>query len=625
MRLCLLLLLLCVASTSALARAYRVNYPSGLLEREENSPAHGWQSESDALAALFRSYFPDPSTGWEWRKVTRFEDRTHVHGLFDLRFQGVRIVDQLLNTHYHRAGGFLQYVSSSWQTKFSLSRLRPRTGNDESRVRDQFLTYLTSKYGPFTGALHFEPVIWVDELSGEGRSAFEVELSWSKRGLFETLILDSIDGSIRSEKSLVRHYTAVGQQVYLSNPLAGGGALDTVNLTDLNDSASLQNGFIHVRRDENPLLPTLKEIDPTILYSTTGTPAFDPDPNNYGGTTCQASGSATCPNESFDGVNIYYHLDQYRNQLSTTFLALGLDTTVASDMNDPIDVIVNSLSVDLYGTGDPTSYSNNAAYVNSTCRETFTPTFPRCLVFLRPSTGTTDSCGIGRSPTVEFFDIAREGNAVVHEYQHYITDRITRMIRGSTTLPLVGDALHEGYSDYFGASETTRLSGVPSNQIGAYAFQNCGPLIRDVSVIKEYANSAEDRDPHVAGLSWASGLWSLRAQLGVSGTDQLALKSLFFLPVKANWVSAVESLVQADGALNGGANAALIRTLFYDQIKLVGGQAGFLRDPASGVVEIGFHSCSAVHERGAIPFAGFAIFLIWLSVTIGAGRRFRLS
>jgi hypothetical protein len=184
--------------------------------------------------------------------------------------------------------------------------------------------------------------------------------------------------------------------------------------------------------------------------------------------------------------------------------------------------------------------------------------------------------------------------------------------------------LHEGYSDYFGASQISGLSGQTVTKVGEYAFQQCTPIQRDLATVRVFNNSGVESDPHVAGLSWASGLWKLRTEMGQATMDKIAIKSQFFLSTKPGFAEAVEALVKADKALNSGSHVARIRQLFYDEIKLGGVPSGMYRDSGSGVYEMGFRSCShSERKESPLPWASLLIFVLWLVVTLQMGKKWR--
>lgn len=225
-----------------------------------------------------------------------------------------------------------------------------------------------------------------------------------------------------------------------------------------------------------------------------------------------------------------------------------------------------------------------------------------------------------------FFHTAREAVVAVHEYQHYVTDQIAGLIAGQS-VRTVGDALHEGYSDYMAASHISETAARTVTKVGEYVFQQCDDanpaIIRDIGTIKVYDPDNLESAPHVYGWSFASGLWKLRTQLGREAADLLALKSLFLLPVEPGFMDAVEAVVQADKTLFAGANVATIRQIFYNEVHFLGGQTGQFRDVDKAILEVGLHSCASAPYRRhpATAWVLFGVLGLWLGVTTLLGRR----
>jgi len=591
-------------------------YPSGLFQSMTAESGTERTTEDRARASFLRKYFPQLGSDARWVEEKVFRDRTHVHRTYYLEVKGRRVADHTLKTHFNN-DGFIQYATSSWSVPFDAAMLRFPEHRDQGMIEKVIRRQLARRHGAFTGRLTLSPTLWLDKKAGTLRPAFDTEVTGEKEGIYRRLIVDESDGKFLDERRAVRNATVPNQKVYLSSPLGKDiTTFDTADLTELTDTSSLSNSFVKVRREQLVSnVRTLYDVDPTIDY-TTGPMGdalpFSLDPDDYDATN--ASTASVHPNHSFDSVNVYYHLTNYRRTIDNYFSTLGLQGNLSAVLTDPLDAIVNFLNL-VDGEFD----SNNAAYIGQTCR-TSPATIARCLVFFMPATIPTRACGDGSVQFVKFYHLAREANVIVHEFQHYLTDRITGMIPGSGDLYNVGDALHEGYSDYFGASEVEALDPTQGTSIGKYSFQNCSPIIRDVSTLRVYKNDEEDADPHSSGLSWASGLWNLRAEFGKEVADILAYKSLFFLSTEPSFVEAVESLVKADRAQYDGAHVARIRRLFYDEIKFVGGQSGIYRDVENGIVEMGFRGCSSTHlTTSRSGWISILLLTVWLFGTVRAG------
>ena len=405
-------------------------------------------------------------------------------------------------------------------------------------------------------------------------------------------------------------YRAV--KVYVVDPIATP-TLSGVSLTNLTGDTQLRSNEFYVQRDQNVSSVSAVDIDPNTDFSEVS--GFSELASDYAH-TCTGEASE-CPNQGFDGINVYHHLSQYRERLNNYLAGMGV---TAPFLLDPLPVVVNAMRVDFDGDGIKTDETNNAAYYSESCgKDASGNVMNRCLIFLRPAAKSIDLC----DGAVQFFDLAREAVVIVHEYQHYVTDTVSAMMPGTLQQPVVGDALHEGYSDYFAASHVSAQSETSVTRIGDYSFANCPALIRDVSRLRvfrnivDYSDPDTDADPHNSGLSWASGLWLLRSEIGTQTLDKIALKSLFFLSERPSFLEAVDALAIADETLNEGVHAARIREVFYKEVRFVGGSMDVFRDPSNAIVETGLRGCAVGYSSSVKGSA--AAFLIWLLVTVGAG------
>lgn len=607
---------------SATSSADITRYPSGKwhsYEIEETARARSPRlSEADAKASFLKENFPAIQSA-EWKVVSRATDSTHTHTLYQLYLAGLP-VDNLFTKLHYQNDGYISYATSHWEVPFERHLDRVHRSFDKRGSHQLVIRMVRERFPDFSGKVTSSKVWWLDLKNEEILPAYRYTVNWWKKGFSREWFISADNPRLLEERNLVRTVTVTNKSVYKKSPLGMAGAFDTDDITDLDAASVLSNSFVHVYREQNIASGgdnhSLFDVDPQNTYANTGEFSLDPRTAFYKGLTC-----TTCENQKFDAVNAYYHLNGFRQYISSLHSILGLTSSMNTLLNDPLSVIVNSLSTDFDGSGSGADDTDNAAYFSDTCRSGYTPEFPRCLAILRSSVITTDQC-TGSTATIELFHLAREANVIVHEFQHYITDHVTHLVGGTVSAPRVGDALHEGYSDYFGASQVTRASGVDSSSIGAYAFQQCTPFIRNISALHPYENSSNDTDPHYSGMTWASGLWFLRQSLGVTYTDELAIKSQFYIPPLAGFVDAVEALVQADKALSGGSNVTTIRTLFYTTLKFNGGDTSFFRDPVNGIADVGFHSCGGVSPRKTSMQMSIIFFLVWLGGLLWLGRRF---
>jgi len=321
-----------------------------------------------------------------------------------------------------------------------------------------------------------------------------------------------------------------------------------------------------------------------------------------------------------DSGNVYYHLTSFRTWLDAKAASLG---SQLSFPYDPIPVFVNFMAKAIQKCRktdtqyvDKTEQSNNAAYIAGPCDDS--GTVNRCLVFLRY--GTVSPCGNG-DPGGSF---AREALIIAHEYQHYVTDMITGIEFGAANQLRVGDIIHEGYSDYFGASYASHNSAQDIHTVGQYAFSD-KYIEEQRDLIEEgviFSDSTAYSNPHTPGWVWASALWELRDTLEATTVDLIALKSLFYLSTTPGFIDSVEALVQADRSLNGGVNEKTIRTLLFDERKFLGSLTGAFQDEDKRILKVGFQGCANVNPGNAeTGFPTIGIFLLWLISTVWGGRR----
>ncbi len=587
-------------------------FDSGLLARFEASAPSERLDEGEAVRRFVDEHYGSQDPAFEWREARVDRDDTHAHAVFQLHYEGRRVANHVLKVHYNR-DGWVQYASSSWKFPFRVEVPAPSRARKDEREA-QLRREIFRSRGIRDLKLHSDPVIWVSE-RGEAHAALEVVVSAFSRGYIRRLFIDERSGRHLGDMPGTRSIDVPNQQVYLKDPLPfpGNGTLTTVTLTGLESTDTLASSHIHVYRHEDEADPRVVEISSSTIFKNVS--GWDPDPQSFTsscGTSSDKNDPTKCANQGFDGTNVYYHLQTFRDRLDEMFADIGSTPEVLR--NDPLPVLVNAF-FDSDGSGS--TDRNNALYIPSGCPDGLGA--DACIIFVPPASGSLSDCGVGSKV---FFDPAREGVVLVHEYQHYVTDMISGMVGTLVATEVhVADALHEGYSDYFGASQVTRVAGTNATLVGEYFLKNCTPLQREIATIQPFENSEADIDPHHSGQSWASGLWAMREFLGADAADLIALKSLYFMPIMPTSFDSVEALVKADASLNGGVNAGFIRSLFYNQVKWVAG-ASTIFDPTTKLIDVGFSGCVSVARPGkALPtLLGL---VVWLGATIAAGRRRR--
>ncbi|HEX7191811.1 MAG TPA: proprotein convertase P-domain-containing protein [Thermoanaerobaculia bacterium] len=173
-------------------------------------------------------------------------------------------------------------------------------------------------------------------------------------------------------------------------------------------------------------------------------------------------------------------------------------------------------------------------------------------------------------------DDAEDSDIMLHEFMHAIHNWIApgALAAGSSSQAA---ALAEGLGDYWSFSSTydaTRVSGRDPACIGdwdARCFgdadsKNCGypqgaDCLRRVDSTKTIADFKSSNDPgteHLNGEIWSSALRDIFLAIGKQNTDRIVLESLFGIPPAPSFHDMAQRMVEADGALRGGADVSVI-------------------------------------------------------------------
>lgn len=580
-------------------------FPSGLMKSFQGKRRYaGKHRVSRDVALQFLQEEFSSLQGFNWVSVNQITDKTHTHLILQWTYRGRPVLDRFVKVHV-ATDGTVEMASNTLEKGFELAlneEITARRALDwEKKIRSDW----EKKLGAFKGRIKVDPIIWMDPKTFQGVRAFDIRVVIDKPWIIKHYVIEEEKGTLLEEKEVARRASAP-VKVFKKSP-AGSASPDSVTLTDLNNTSSLRNSFLWVRRD---ILSSLLEVEP-VDYTGAG---FNnsPTPGQYDA-TCTGNNLA-CKNISFDAVNAYYHLSNYRTHINNYLSQLGASVSFPYDApvnsntgeTNTFSVLVNAQSISLDFD------SNNALYVGEPCRSD--GSMERCLLFLRPaqlsSENSARNCGTSSST---LYDLAREAVVVAHEYQHYVTDTVTHISFSQTAKANVGDALHEAYSDYLAASYVTELHGSSVTLVGEYALSECVPLQRELGVLRPYDDSdSSNADPHTSGISWASAFWQLREEYGATVADLLAMKSLFFLSTSPGFIESVEAVVKADESLYQGEHVGRIRRLFYDEVKFTGGATV----GADGLVELGFKGCGAVHSTRPPNLGGGVALFAWLFLTL---------
>lgn len=558
-----------------------------------------------------------------WKLSKEQEDGTHLHFTYDLYFDEFPVFEQHLKLHWNKKEQAIDYVTSTLEKDFEVEE-GPQSRPSWESIQEAAAAKLFNRRN-FEGRSKGKLGLWLKDDKNKAFWAYDVEAfprgpEMGKRGIVSADL-----SAVFEEKKVIRHWreeeeeegrATVNLKVWLKYPTdndgdAGtliGGATDKSLPSETN--TILKNEVAHVRYDAPPGNSFSNLGSTTSLIDITPPDTHVP-PADYGSDCTNSSGD--CDNQKLDSGNVYYHLTEFRTKKLTEIAGL----IGASPYFPSIPVFINYMAKAVQTCFDGTKptrtqQSDNAAYYSGGCDEE--GTIPRCLIFLRHATSnfgvTCISSNLGGS-------LAREALVVAHEYQHYVTDMISGVEYGAVNAVIVGDVIHEGYSDYFGAI----YSG--SHVVGEYAFSSSTDLQRVLTSEPQLSQTTAYTSGHTPGLVWASALWELRGELGASLVDQIAFKSLYYLSTSPGFIDSVEALVQADRALTGGVNGDRIRTLFYDERKFIGTLANVFQDGDKKIVKVGFQGCASVKEdsQSSLTFLNWLALVSWILGTLWVGKK----
>jgi len=162
-------------------------------------------------------------------------------------------------------------------------------------------------------------------------------------------------------------------------------------------------------------------------------------------------------------------------------------------------------------------------------------------------------------------DFALDGEVVIHEYGHGVTDRIVggpdnvNCLFGAEFFMQSG-ALAEGWSDYFASSYFD--DPVPGEYSSANAERGIRRFAYDRNPLTYEDLGNEGFEVHNDGEIWGATLWEIRAALGAEVTDQLVMDALKLTPCGPSMIDARDAILDADQAAHGGSHHNVLWPIF---------------------------------------------------------------
>jgi uncharacterized protein (TIGR03437 family) len=414
----------------------------------------------------------------------------------------------------------------------------PLAGLPSSRAgRSMYAHPEGAAFGPIAVELSVFPLT-----ESSARLAYRV-FAGSRRGRFE-MLFDAADGRLLYAADLVRQ---AGQaRVWRESPIKG--PRESVNLPDswLPPGATITSGnntdtYLDVDGDDEPDLYDIENTNEGRAFSPAG--VFDFPAGE--GSTGQDPGEfrAAAVTSAFYFVNVAHDYFQGLgfDELSGNYQADNFGR--GGEENDAVLTHVQDLAI--FGGA----------------RSLPAPEGLSAVIEL----------GIAPQGTIQpddDRDFALDGEVVIHEYGHAVTDRIVGGPQdvGCLFAPqfyMQAGALSEGWSDYFATSYFSdpvagEYSANDSERgIRRYAY-NRHPL-----TYEDLGN--EGFEVHDDGEIWAATLWDVRQALGAEVTDQLVMDALRLTPCGPSMIDARDAILDADQAAHGGSHHLILWRVFSER------------------------------------------------------------
>lgn len=231
----------------------------------------------------------------------------------------------------------------------------------------------------------------------------------------------------------------------------------------------------------------------------------------------------------FDEVNLYYHIDRFRQEFIANLDDGSLDfTRITAHAHTPIQ--------DLNGDGilDPNAWFNRgtqALYFND----------EHALAGTR--------------------DFAKEDKVVYHEYSHAVIYDVESGIRSERSEE---GAISEGVADYFAGAHSGR--SIILDYAAPFAIRNMeNPGIDHHDDLSTDLITGEVNEAaHIGGEFFSAILWDLRGRMSATEADFLAYDALFRVTSNPDFLAFRDAMMTADDAAYGGANNGTIEDTFAD-------------------------------------------------------------
>ncbi|HLF24333.1 MAG TPA: M36 family metallopeptidase, partial [Burkholderiales bacterium] len=175
--------------------------------------------------------------------------------------------------------------------------------------------------------------------------------------------------------------------------------------------------------------------------------------------------------------------------------------------------------------------------------------------------------GVNRNRGAQgFADAAEDAEVIVHEFGHSVlNNQVPGFGRG-----VEGGAMHEGWGDFWAASEVSRVNGEKlmwctapwmTQYIKDADAPGEPPCLRKLE--NDFKADFKDREVHGLGQVWSGALWNVRKTMpSNTEMERLILEAHFLMPQSGKFAEGAEALLVADLSLHGAAHASAILDVF---------------------------------------------------------------
>jgi Zn-dependent metalloprotease len=194
--------------------------------------------------------------------------------------------------------------------------------------------------------------------------------------------------------------------------------------------------------------------------------------------------------------------------------------------------------------------------------------------FSTPPAGIAPRMQLGLYPW-SLRDSAFDGDIIVHEYAHGVTNRLVGGPSDVAALSLwQSGALGEGWSDVLSASFTgdpivgEYVANNPASGIRTAALDTSPYTFGRLGSLSGAIHGPTGRilplpEVHADGEIWSAVLWAVREQIGKDDFEQTLIDALKLTPVRPSMIEARDAFIQAAGLLGvGGPDACQVWVAF---------------------------------------------------------------